>query len=81
LRTAAFVYGSAAEAGFLFRAHPSSRFQVLGPPDIDPALCENTIAAIRAHAAGIAALVRFLDSEADEGRLWAVAAPTRGRAQ
>ena len=69
-RAALFTLASAADAGFQFRAADQGKLEVLGPPGVDPAFCEPTIAAIRANGAEIQRLVRWLDREAVEGRIW-----------
>ena len=69
-RTALFVLASAADAGFRFRVAGYGKLEVLGPDDVDPALCEPTIAVIRQHGPEIQRLVRWLEAEAGEGRHW-----------
>ena len=55
-------------SGFVSQA--MANLEVLGPDDVDPALCEPTIAVIRQHGPEIQRLVRWLEAEAGEGRHW-----------
>ena len=69
-RTALFVFASAADAGFQFRAAGAGRLEVQGPPGLEPALCQPIVDAVRANGAEILRLLRWFDSEADRGRFW-----------
>jgi hypothetical protein len=69
-RSALFVLAAAADAGFSFRAAGAGRLEVRGPIGMPDELCEPTIAAVRTHGAEILRLIRWLNSEADQGRFW-----------
>ena len=77
-RTAFFIFASAADAGFSFRAAGAGKLEILGPAGLPDDLCQPVVDAIRAHGAEILRLVKWFDSEADEGRTWA---PKPARAQ
>jgi hypothetical protein len=69
-RSAFFIFAAAADAGFSFRAAGAGQLEVLGPPGLPDDICEPVLAAIRTHGAEILRLVRWLNSEADQGRFW-----------
>jgi hypothetical protein len=69
-RLAFFVFAGAADAGFKFRAAGAGKLEIVGPPGLAPDLCEPVVEAIRAHGAEILRLIRWLDDEADQGRIW-----------
>jgi hypothetical protein len=73
-RTALFVYASAADAGFSFRAG-AGRLEVEGPPGLPDAVCQPIVKAVREHGAEILRLLRWFDREAAHGRFWS---PPRG---
>jgi hypothetical protein len=68
-RMALFVYASAADAGFSFRAG-AGRLEVEGPPGLPDAVCQPIVKAVREHGAEILRLVKWLNSEARCGRVW-----------
>jgi hypothetical protein len=70
-RQALFIFASAADAGFSFRAAGAGKLEIQGPPGLADDLCEPVVAAVRAHGGEILRLVKWLDREADAGRFWA----------
>lgn len=74
-REALFIFASAAGAGFSFRAAGEGKLEVRGPPGLPDDLCQPVVDAIRANGAEILRLIRWLDAEADQGRVWS---PTPG---
>jgi hypothetical protein len=69
-RSAFFILAAAADAGFQFRAAGAGKLEVLGPPGLPDDLCQPVIDAVRAHGGEILRLIRWLDAEADQGRIW-----------
>lgn len=57
------------EAGFSLRARGATKLEILGPPGLPDDLCQPVIAAVRAHAAEILRLLRWLDDEKRPSRL------------
>jgi hypothetical protein len=71
-RSAFFIFASAADASFSFRARGATKLENLGPPGLAPDLCQPVIDAIRAHGAEILCLIRWLDAEKRRGRIWSL---------
>ena len=69
-RSAFFIFASAGAAGFQFRAAGAGKVEVRGPPGLADDLCQPVIDAVRTHRAEIFRLVRWLNREADQSRIW-----------
>jgi hypothetical protein len=69
-RSALFVLGAAADAGFQFRVVGVGKLEVLGPPGLPDDLCEPVNNAVRVHAPEIVRLLRWFDAERRHGRFW-----------
>jgi hypothetical protein len=69
-RSAFFILTSAADAGFSFRAAGVGKLEIVGPPGLAPDLCQPVLDAVRIHGAEILRLIRWLDAEKRQGRVW-----------
>ena len=69
-RVALFIFTAARDAGFELRAAGAGRLQVLGPPDMDAALCQPVIEAVRRHGPEILRLIKWFNAERRQGRFW-----------
>jgi hypothetical protein len=65
-----FVLASASAAGFSIRTAGTGKLEIVGPVGVPTDVCEPTIAAVRAHGGEILRLLRWLDDERRQGRIW-----------